>query len=98
MISPETIPAHSPKVVVRRINNESLLIPLTDNIADMDSLYRLNDTGAFIWDSIDGRRNIGEIINMLVEEFDVERDEAEKDILLFLLEAKAFLDFSESDC
>jgi len=97
MISPESIPAHSPKVVVRRINNESLLIPLTDNIADMDSLYRLNDTGVFIWEAIDGRRDIRAITAMLVEEFDVEWDVAEKDILFFLAEARAFIEFSDGD-
>ncbi len=61
MISVSSIPSHSPKVVVRRINDESLLIPLTSDIADMDSLYRLNETGAFIWEKIDGKRNISDI-------------------------------------
>ena len=81
MISVSSIPSHSPRVVFRRINDECLLIPLTDNIADMDSLYRLNETGVFIWEAIDGKRNIRDITAMMAEEFDVGPDEAEKDIM-----------------
>ena len=81
MISLSSIPSHSPSVVYRRINDEYLLIPLTGNIADMDSLYRLTETGAFIWELIDGERAISDITSKIVEEFDVEADIAEKDAL-----------------
>ena len=95
MISTASIPSHSRRIVVRRIKEEYLLIPLTADIADMDSLYRLNDTGAFIWESIDGKRTIKEITKMMAEEFDVEPGEAEKDILFFIAEVQEFLEFSE---
>ena len=95
MISVSSIPSHSTRVVFRRINDECLLIPLTDNIADMDSLYRLNETGVFIWEAIDGKRNIRDITAMMAEEFDVGTDEAEKDILVFLEQVRGFLHFRE---
>ena len=95
MISVSSIPSHSPRVVFRRINEECLLIPLTDNIADMDSLYRLNETGVFIWEQIDGERDIRDITARMAEEFDVGPDEAEKDILAFLEQVKVFLHFRE---
>jgi hypothetical protein len=95
MISITSIPSRSDRVVVRRINDECLLIPLTDDIADMDSLYRLNETGAFIWELIDGRRDIKEITSRVAEEFDVDQREAEKDILLFLVEVQDFIHFSD---
>jgi len=95
MISVSSIPAHSPRVVFRRINDECLLIPLTDNIADMDSLYRLNETGVFIWELIDGKRDIRDITARMAEEFDVNPTEAEKDIMLFLEQVKSFIHFKE---
>ncbi len=93
MISLSSIPSHSPAVVFRRINDEFLLIPLTDNIADMDSLYRLTETGAFIWELIDGELSVGDITSKMVEEFDVEREIAEKDVLEFFGEVQEFLHF-----
>ena len=95
MISISSIPSRSDRVVVRRINDECLLIPLTDDIADMDSLYRLNETGAFIWELVDGRRDIKEITSRVAEEFDVDQREAEKDILLFLVDVQDFIHFSD---
>jgi len=95
MISISAIPSHSPRVVFRRIDEECLLIPITDNIADMDSLYRLNDTGAFIWELIDGKRDIKDITARMAEEFDVDLAEAEKDIMLFLEQVQEFLHFRE---
>ncbi len=95
MISPSAIPSHSPRVVFRRINDECLLIPITDNIADMDSLYRLNETGVFIWELIDGKRDIMDITARMAEEFDVDLAEAEKDILLFFEQIQEFLHFRE---
>ena len=95
MITLSSIPSHSPAVVYRRINDEYLLIPLTGNIADMDSLYRLTETGAFIWEKIDGKRAISDITSKIVEEFDVEPDVAEKDALEFFREIQEFLQFRE---
>lgn len=93
MISPSSIPTRSAGVVFRKINNEYLLIPLTNDIADMNSLYRMNETGAFIWELIDGQRSISEITGMLTDEFDVEPAVAEYDVLSFFDEVKLFVQF-----
>jgi len=95
MISLSSIPSHSPTVVYRRINDEFLLIPLTADIADMDSLYRLTETGAFIWELIDGELALSDITSKVAEVFDVEREVAEKDILAFFEEVQEFLQFRE---
>jgi methyltransferase-like protein len=49
----------------------------------MNSVYTLNETGAFIWELIDGTRNVEEIINSLVEEYDIDRQTATADIFEF---------------
>lgn len=95
MISLSSVPSHSPRVVFRKINEEYLLIPLTDNIADMDSIYRLSETGAFIWGIMDGERDISDITAKVVEEFEVGREEAEKDVLQFFSDVQEFLHFRE---
>lgn len=95
MISPLSIPSHTSGIVMRKINNECLLIPLTSDIADMDSLYRLNETGAFIWEAIDGKRSVRDITLMMTEEFSVEAGEAERDILIFLTAVQDFIEFGQ---
>jgi len=80
----KTIVSHSPSIVTRRTGNEYVLVPITNNIADMNSVYTLNETGAFIWDHIDGKRTLEEIISALTAEYDIDSVNAEKDVFAFV--------------
>ena len=80
----KSILSHSPSVVTRKTGNEYVLVPITNNIADMNSVYTLNETGAFIWDQIDGKKIIEEIISALTEEYDIDRANAETDVFTFI--------------
>ena len=87
----KSILSHSPSVVTRKTGNEYVLVPVTDNIADMDSVYTLNETGAFIWDCIDGTRNIDEITDMITREYEIDRETAIADLTEFLERMKYYL-------
>ena len=73
----KSILSHSPSIVTRKTGNEYVLVPITNNIADMNSVYTLNETGAFIWEQIDGKRNVEEIIDALTAEYDIDNKNAE---------------------
>ncbi len=87
----KSIPSHSPSVVTRKTGNEYVLVPVTNNVADMNSVYTLNETGAFIWEHIDGKRSIMELIEKLTGEFEIDNDTATNDVLSFLDEMKKYL-------
>ena len=80
----KSVPSHSPNIVTRKTGNEYVLVPVANNIADMNSVYTLNETGAFIWELIDGRKNIEEIIKSLTEEYDIGYESASEDVLSFI--------------
>lgn len=71
----------SDSIVSRKIADEYILVPIRRNVGDLESIYTLNDVAAYIWELIDGKRNILEIREKIVEEFDVTPEEAEKDLL-----------------
>jgi methyltransferase-like protein len=83
--------SHSPDVVNRKTGSEYVLVPVTNNIADMNSVYTLNETGAFIWENIDGKKNVGEIIEALTEEYDIDEKVAEEDVFAFIENLKKYL-------
>ena len=93
MTDKTSIPSKPASVVSRKIKEEYILVPLSSNIADMDSLYRLNATGAFIWDAIDGSHTVSEIIDMVTEAFDAGREEAEHDTMVFLDAIEQFITY-----
>ncbi|MGA1978625.1 MAG: PqqD family protein [Bacteroidales bacterium] len=83
--------SHSLSVVTRKTGNEYVLVPLTNNIADMNSVYTLNETGAFIWEQIDGNKCIGDIIEAMTSEYDIDRNTATKDMFIFINEMNKYL-------
>ena len=85
------IPSHSPSVVTRKTGNEYVLVPIANNIADMNSVYTLNETGAFIWELIDGKRDVEDIISELIKEYDIDESSAREDILSFIEKVKKYL-------
>jgi hypothetical protein len=87
----KSIISHSPSIVTKKTGSEYVLVPVTNNIADMNSLYTLNETGAFIWEQIDGRRDVEEIIAALTEEFDIDYKSAEADVFSFIDELGKYL-------
>ena len=87
----KSILSHSPSVVTRKTGNEYVLVPITDNIADMDSVYTLNETGAFIWEQIDGKKSTEEIISAMTEEYEIDKYTATEDVLQFITKMNDYL-------
>jgi hypothetical protein len=83
--------SHSPSVVSRKTGDEYVLVPVTNKIADMDSVYTLNETGAFIWEQIDGRRTVKEIIELLIREYETDIESATKDVFEFTGDMQKYL-------
>ena len=74
----------SQDIVSRKIVDEVILVPIRRRGEDVESLYTLNEVGARIWESIDGTRQVREIRDLIVAEFDVEGAQAEADLLTLL--------------
>jgi len=87
--------SHSPSVVTRKTGNEYVLVPIANNIADMNSVYTLNETGAFIWEHLDGKRDLNEIILELTREYEIDEKTAREDLLSFVEKMQKYLIISE---
>jgi hypothetical protein len=92
----QSVPSHSPSIVTRKTGNEYVLVPVANNIADMNSVYTLNETGAFIWEHIDGKRSLSDLIEALVKEFEVDEKTAAEDVFSFISEMKNYLIINEN--
>jgi len=91
----ESILSHSPSIVTRKTGNEYVLVPITNNIADMNSVYTLNESGAFIWELIDGKKTVEELITAMTEEYDIDRESAKTDIFSFIDDMNKYLIIKE---
>jgi hypothetical protein len=91
----KSILSHSPSIVTRKTGNEYVLVPIANNIADMHSVFTLNETGAFIWEQINGERSVEEIITVLISEYDIDNENAVKDVFSFIDDMNKYLVVSE---
>jgi hypothetical protein len=77
-----TVPRPSADVVARDIEGELIIVPLVAGIGDMeDELYTLNETGRAVWDRLDGRRPLGQIVEELAGEYDASEEVLRVDVL-----------------
>jgi len=91
MVDLNTIVTQSPSIVTRKTGNEYVLVPVANNIADMNSVYTLNETGAFIWEQVDGKKSVKDLIEILIVEYQIDRETATEDVLSFIEEMKKYL-------
>jgi hypothetical protein len=82
----EKIYSKSDSIVFRKIADEFILVPIRQNVGDLESIYTLNESGARIWELIDGKIKVREIKEKLIEEFEVAPEEVEKDIIEHLMQ------------
>ena len=73
--------------IVKKIEDELVIITMTDGISDIDSsIYTLNATGKVVWEKLDGQNSLEKIINALAEEYNVPKTKIEKDVKKLVIE------------
>jgi hypothetical protein len=70
--------------VFRQIDDETLLVPIKDNVGDLGSIYNLNQAAAFVWQHMDGKKTLNDIKDLMTGEFEVSDPDAEQDLTEFV--------------
>jgi hypothetical protein len=73
--------AHDPAMISRLIAGEMILVPIRKNVGDMESIFTLNETGARVWELLDGQRTLADVHAEMIQEFDVDSFQARQDLL-----------------
>ena len=84
-----------PNIIFREIGGEVILVPIKQNVRDLENTFALNETAAFAWEKLDGVRTLGEILTLIIAEYEVGQEEAQDDLLELvaqLIEAGALVE------
>jgi hypothetical protein len=71
-------------IIHRKIAGESILVPIRGELADMSNIFFMNTVGEFIWEFLDGNMHLDDIINAIIDDFDVSRNKADTDANEFI--------------
>ena len=79
--------------VLRQVAGEYVAIPSGDEV-DLNKMITLNETGAFLWERLEGQTDQEALVEALLAEYEVDRETAARCVREFTakLEEYGFLD------
>lgn len=73
-------------IVTRKIAGELFVVPVKGRLADMQRIFTLNPVAEYLWEEIDKGKSLDEILNGILNRYEVGKEQAEADILDFIAE------------
>ena len=70
--------------VKRTVAGETFLVPIGETVKKYSGLFALNEVGSFLWERLGGAEGKEELIDAVTAEYDVAREDAERDVSAFL--------------
>lgn len=67
--------------VTRRVAGETIIVPVSSRVGDLDAIYTLNEVASRIWTLLESPRSVEEIVSILCDEYDAPRDEVARDVI-----------------
>jgi len=74
--------------MLREIAGTWVVVPIGQRVIDFNGLINLSETGAFIWRGLAEGKNPEEILPEMLENYDVDRETAAKDMDDFLAQLR----------
>lgn len=72
------------RFVVREVDGELILVPLTSHVARMNQMFVLNELGKFIWENIEENTTFEQLTTVILDNFEVEEAQAKSDLTVFI--------------
>lgn len=72
------------ELIKRDIAGDTILVPVGKTVYDSNGLFVLNEVATSIWDVLADCETQDEVVAKLLEEYEVSKEEAEKDVAEFL--------------
>lgn len=72
------------EMILREIAGENILVPGADAVLDLNGLFVMTETGLFIWKILPDAESEEDILNKILEEYEIDKETAQKDIADFL--------------
>lgn len=66
--------------ILRTIAGESILVPTGKASQEFNGMIHLTDTAAFIWENINSCKNLEELVQKILKEYDVDEETARRDV------------------
>ena len=70
--------------ILKEVAGSFVAVPTGENLVDFNAMITLNGTGAFLWEVLQEERTAEQLVDAMIEEYDVDRDVAKADVEDFI--------------
>ena len=78
------------EMVKRDICGETYLVPIGEAAHSYSGLFALSEVAGYIWDKLPEAKDSAEIVDLVLSEYEIDRETAEKDVQEFLAKLSEF--------
>ena len=89
MTQEETRYERNPDYVFRVVVEEAVLVPIHQDVADMDCIYTMNPVGAFIWKELEQPTTQADLRAAVLRQYEADPETVASDLESFLQEMVA---------
>lgn len=70
--------------ILRKVGGQNVVVAVGKASLEFNGIIRLNDTGKFLWEQMKGDITEEQLLNAMLNAYDIDRETAEKDISAFI--------------
>lgn len=74
--------------ILREVAESFLVVAVGDAVKTFNGVINLNETGAFLWKKLEEGISEEELVDALLNEYEVEKEIAQKDVSAFIAKLK----------
>ena len=78
---------HNEDLILRKVAGESVLIPTGEMAQKCNGMISLNGPAAFIWEHVEQIKSEADMVQLLLDAYDVDEETARRDVRGFLATA-----------
>ena len=72
--------------IKRNIAGEIVLVPAGQTAEDFNGMITLTESGDFIWEHLEEARDFNHLVELILEEYDIDKETAALDASAFLMQ------------
>mgnify|MGYP004620815105 FL=1 len=70
--------------IIRELAGRYVVLPVGGDPDGFQGMIQMNKTGAFLWESLSTERTKAELVQLVLENYDVDQEAAEADVDVFV--------------
>ncbi len=75
--------------ILREVAGYYVVVPIGEGALNFNGVINLNESGAFLWNTMKNDVTEAEMVSALLEEYDVDKERAEADVAAFVAKMRA---------